>query len=114
MGYATPVENWTWASCPTRMRDTAAQCMSAPEEPGGGGTAGRRPGQTDPVQHEDLPYKVELWDTAKSTVELVLAVTASGGIGYAAYHAATREFPERYIVLRHRDAVLARWNGPSH
>jgi hypothetical protein len=79
-----------------------------------GGRAGARPDRPDPFQHEDLPYKVELWDAAKSTVELVLAVTASGSIGYAAYHAATREFPDRFIVLRHKDAVLARWNAPSH
>ncbi|CAA2142247.1 hypothetical protein [Hyphomicrobium sp. ghe19] len=62
----------------------------------------------------DLPYRVELWDPAKATVELVLAATVSGSIGYAAYHAATVEFPDRYIVLRHKDAVLSRWNAPTH
>ncbi|SFV35046.1 hypothetical protein SAMN04488557_2488 [Hyphomicrobium facile] len=62
----------------------------------------------------DLPYRVELWDPAKATVELVLAMTVSGSIGYAAYHAATVEFPDRYIVLRHNDAVLSRWNAPTH
>jgi hypothetical protein len=87
--------------------------LSAPDETDGGAAgAGRHP--ADPSQQEDLPYRVELWDAAKSTVELVLAVTASGSIGYAAYHAATREFPDRFIVLRHKDAVLARWNSPSH
>lgn len=62
----------------------------------------------------DLPYRVELWDQAKANVELVLAMTVSGSIGYAAYHAATVEFPDRYIVLRHNDAVLSRWNAPTH
>ena len=63
---------------------------------------------------EDLPYRVELWDPAKKSVEQVLAVTSSGSIGYAAYYAATREHPERYITLRHKTNTIARWNGPEH
>jgi hypothetical protein len=63
---------------------------------------------------EDLPYKVELWDEAKKNVEQVLAVTANGSIGYAAYYAATREHPDRYITLRHRSRIITRWNGPAH
>ena len=50
---------------------------------------------------DDLPYKVELWDERKASVEQVLAVTASGSIGYAAYYAAAREYPDRYVTLRH-------------
>jgi hypothetical protein len=60
-----------------------------------------------------LPYRVELWDESRSTVEQVLAVTANAGIGYAAYYAATRENPHRYITLRHKNAVVSRWNGPE-
>jgi hypothetical protein len=60
---------------------------------------------------DDLPYKVELWDAAKTAVEQVLAVTVSGGIGYAAFYAATREHPDRYVTLRHKDSILSRWNG---
>jgi hypothetical protein len=63
---------------------------------------------------EDLPYRVELWDEAKESVELVLAVTAHGSIGYAAYYAATREYPQRYVTLRHKSRTVARWNGPEH
>jgi hypothetical protein len=63
---------------------------------------------------EDLPYRVELWDAAKRTVEQVLAVTSSGSIGYAAYYAATREHPQRFITLRHKSNTIARWNGPEH
>jgi hypothetical protein len=79
-----------------------------------GGPAGKLPRHPDDGVADQLSYKVELWDPRKATVELVLAATASGSIGFAAYHAATREFPDRYIVLRHRDAVIARWNGPAH
>jgi hypothetical protein len=64
--------------------------------------------------HEDLPYKVELWDEGKRSVEQVLAVTAHGSIGYAAYYAATREYPDRYVTLRHQNRVINRWNGPEH
>jgi hypothetical protein len=67
-----------------------------------------------PLERDDLPYKVELWDEAKSSVEQVLAVTASGSIGFAAYYAATREFPDRYVTLRHKNSIISRWNGPTH
>jgi hypothetical protein len=63
---------------------------------------------------EDLPYKVELWNSGKTAVEQVLAVTANGSIGYAAYYAATREHPNRYITLRHKNAIVSRWNGPTN
>jgi hypothetical protein len=63
---------------------------------------------------EDLPYRVELWDEAKTGVEQVLALTANGSIGYAAYYAATREYPDRYITLRHKQSIVSRWNGPDH
>ena len=68
----------------------------------------------DAADREDLPYKVELWDEAGSSVEQVLAVTSSGSIGFAAYYAATREYPARYVTLRHKNSIVSRWNGPSH
>ena len=68
----------------------------------------------DPTEREDLPYKVELWDASKSSVEQVLAVTANGSIGFAAFYAATREYADRYITLRHKNRVVSRWNGPRH
>jgi len=63
---------------------------------------------------EDLPYKVELWDQARQSVEQVLAVTASGSIGYAAFYAAMREYPNRYITLRHKNSIVSRWNAAGH
>ena len=76
----------------------------------------RTPSRSDrqTAGREDLPYRVELWDEAKESVELVLAVTANGSIGYAAYYAATREYPQRYLTLRHKNRTVARWNGPEH
>ena len=68
----------------------------------------------DTPDHEELPYKVELWDEARRAVEAVLAVTANGSIGYAAYYAATREYPDRYVTLRHKNSIVSRWNGPGH
>jgi hypothetical protein len=67
-----------------------------------------------PAGREDLPYRVELWNDAKTAVEQILAVTANSSIGYAAFYAATREHPERYITLRHKNSVVSRWNGPDH
>jgi hypothetical protein len=84
-----------------------------PPGPHGGDYEGSESGglARDP---ESLPFKVELWDEAKVSVEQVLAVTANGSIGYAAYYAATREHPNRYITLRHNNSIVSRWNGPSH
>jgi hypothetical protein len=66
------------------------------------------------AEHEDLPYKVELWDVTRSQIEQVLAITANGSIGYAAYYAATREHPDRYITLRHKNRIVSRWNEAKH
>ena len=72
----------------------------------------KRPSRSK-TTYEDLPYKVELWDAEKTTVEQVLAVTTSGSIGYAAYYAAAREYPDRYVTLRHKNGIVARSNGPD-
>jgi hypothetical protein len=64
--------------------------------------------------HEDLPYKVELWNESRTSVEQVLAVTANSSIGYAAYYAAVREYPERYVTLRHKNNIVSRSNPPQH
>src|SRR5690349_10178649 len=71
-------------------------------------------GAPGPIEREDLPYKVEIWNEAGAAVEQVVAVTANASIGYAAYYAATREFPDRHITLRHKNSVVARWRGPKH
>lgn len=68
----------------------------------------------DPVENEDLPYKVEVWDAAGQYVEQVVAISANPSIGFAAYYAAAREFPGRDVTLRHRDRVLSRWAARSH
>ena len=77
--------------------------------------AHRTPPSDQPTaSHEDLPYKVELWNESRTSVEQVLAVTANGSIGYAAYYAATREYPDRYVTLRHKNTVVSRSNPPQH
>jgi hypothetical protein len=77
-----------------------------PEDESAGPGSGRSTAPRD-----DLPYRVELWSEDQSAVEQVLAVTANSNIGYAAYHAAAREYPDRYVTLRHRNRVLSRWNA---
>ena len=52
--------------------------------------------------------------TPAVVVEQVLAITANGSIGYAAYYAATREHPDRYITLRHKNRIVSRWNEAKH
>ncbi len=83
------------------------------EPPDDHSRSGKQAGKLEAGQ-EELPYRIELWDEAKRSVEQVLAVTASGSIGYAAFYAATREFVDRYITLRNKNHTLNRWNGPTH
>jgi hypothetical protein len=98
------------ASLQIVRRITVLPSGSDPDENGSSNT---RRAHQDQSAHEDLPYKVELWDKDKKGVEQVLAVTASGSIGYAAYYAAAREYPDRYVTLRHKKSIVARSNGPD-
>jgi hypothetical protein len=69
---------------------------------------------SDPREREDLPYRVEVWNTQGTAVEQMLAVTANATIGYAAYYAATREYADRVVTLRHKNNVVSRWNPGKH
>jgi hypothetical protein len=73
----------------------------------------RRP-EGFPTDSEELPYKVEVWDEAGQFVDQVVAVSISAAIGYAAYYAATREYPGRGITLRHKGRVISRWTSSTH
>lgn len=55
----------------------------------------------------ELPYRLELWDAAGLSVEQLLAVSSTPGIGYAAYYAAIREYLGRRISLSFDGRVLA-------
>ena len=88
--------------------------FSPSDDPKGDSKGGSSPRDMLALGRDDLPYKVEIWDETKSSVEQTLAVTASSSIGYAAYYAATREYPDRFITLRHKSHVISRWNGPPH
>ena len=81
-----------------------------PEDSGGpDGTPSRRT-----PNDREFDYSVELWDPTRTFVEQVLAVTMHGSIGYAAYYAAIREYPDRYITLRHKGGILSRSGHPGH
>ena len=98
---------------PTRSPGLPVSYRLSPGDDAGDGQ--RKPTLDPPAAaREDLPYRVELWDPSKRPVDQVLAVTASGSIGYAAFYGATREYPDRYITLRHKNSIISRWNGPTH
>ncbi len=86
----------------------------APTSNDGIGDADETPAGAPSARRDDLPYKVELWDPSKNTVEQVLAVTRNGSIGYAAYYEATRQYPNRYVTRRHNGRIVSRFNGPTH
>jgi hypothetical protein len=62
---------------------------------------------------EDLTFRVELWDAEKAAVELVLAEALQGSIAYAAFNAAIREYPERYLTLRQDGRIISSCNPPA-
>jgi hypothetical protein len=66
----------------------------------------------DSAAAADLGYAIELWDETRS-VSSVLAAAAHPAIGFAAFYAALREHPDRYITLRHLDKILTSANGPG-
>jgi hypothetical protein len=88
--------------------------LQSPSDPADGEGGGATPCDGSPIEREDLPYRVEVWDETARYVEHVVAVSANPSIGYAAYYAAAREFPGRDITLRHKDRILSRWTGRSH
>ncbi|MDR3513601.1 MAG: hypothetical protein P4L73_18345 [Caulobacteraceae bacterium] len=84
------------------------------DDPADGGPGARSTPETVTPESEDLGYKVELWDRNGDAVEQVLAITSSPSIGYAAYYAATREFPDAVITLRHKNSIMTKWGGKPH
>lgn len=96
------------------FRTTHALWLS-PVDPSGGDEKDPPSGEDGAVSDgEDLPYRVEVWDELGEHVEVVVAVSLSPAIGYAAYYAATREYPGRAITLRHRRRILSRWTAQTH
>lgn len=101
------------------MTDVAVRCASTARYLFAAGDPGDiNPSDSDPHGRgafgRELDYKVELWDASESHVEQVLAVTAHGSIGYAAYYAAMREYPDRTITLRHKGGILSRSGSGRH
>jgi hypothetical protein len=88
--------------------------LRPPEDPPDESSRTPSPHGAFPADGDDLPYKVEVWDETGKFVEQVVAVSVTPAIGYAAYFAATREYPGRAITLRHRLAVISRWTGKTH
>ncbi len=65
------------------------------------------------AEPEELPYSVEILNPSGAFVDQVLAATTSASIGFAAYYAAVKEFPDRIITLRDKNSVVARWSSPD-
>lgn len=88
--------------------------LGPPEDPPDETSRTPSPYEEFPSDGDDLAYKVEVWDETGQFVEQLVAVSITPAIGYAAYFAATREYPGRPITLRHRSAVISRWSGRTH
>jgi hypothetical protein len=67
----------------------------------------RRLSSDDAAPGETLPYKIELWDEARSGVQRVLARIASSVLARAAYEAAVSEHANRRITLRRGARLIA-------
>ena len=94
-------------------RATVSRYRFASGDPEDSDGPGGAPSRRAPKDRE-FDYRVELWDPTRTYVEQVLAVTAHGSIGYAAYYAAIKEYPDRYITLRHKGGVLSRTGNHGH
>ena len=94
-----------------RLFASVHRLQPSDEPPHGSRAAHRRGAGAASPEHEELSYRVELWNAAGEVVEQTLAVTSSSSIGYAAYYAATREFPDAVITLRHNTTIMSRWGG---
>jgi hypothetical protein len=66
-------------------------------------------GGFSPAESEDLPYRVEVWDESGEHPEMLVAVSISASLAYAAYYAAAREFFGRDITIRHKGETIAHW-----
>jgi hypothetical protein len=61
----------------------------------------------EPLPQEDLPYRIELWQRDRSTVERVLARAVSAELARAIFKAAQGEYPQRRITLSKGQATVA-------
>jgi hypothetical protein len=66
-----------------------------------------RPSSGAAAPEEALPYKIELWDERRISVQRVLARIASSVLARAAYEAAVSEHANRRITLRRGSRLIA-------
>lgn len=52
---------------------------------------------------------MEVWDEHGEAPELLVSVSISASLAYAAYYAAAREFFGRDITISHKGMTLAHW-----
>lgn len=66
-----------------------------------------------PLRPPAAAYRLEMWNQSGKRVEKTLAESVDSRVAYAAYFAAAREFPMRYLTLTQDERVLARWQPPG-
>jgi len=59
---------------------------------------------------DDLPFRVEQWDTAGAKLEQTLSASADLKLGRAAFAEAVRQRPAQRILLRHKSRVIEEYN----
>jgi hypothetical protein len=55
----------------------------------------------------DLPFSIELWDDADSSVEELIALIGDHRVAMAAFKEAVKRRPGRVVILRQKARVLA-------
>jgi hypothetical protein len=66
--------------------------------------------ESRPPPAEDLPYRIELWrgaDGSGGAIERVVARAASVQLAHAIFRAVRNEHPERHIILREGEKIVA-------
>jgi hypothetical protein len=59
------------------------------------------------AQHDQLPYRIELYGDAKDAPERVLAMALDANLARAIFRAAQKEYPDRRITLRRGSRTVA-------
>jgi hypothetical protein len=56
--------------------------------------------------HDNLPFRVELWDDHDRHIEEVIALVSDYATARSAYHEAVRRRPGKLITLRQKARVI--------
>ena len=58
------------------------------------------------AHHDDLPYRVDVWDDKDTHIEEIIALTSDYATTKSAYEEAVKRRPGRFITLRQKARII--------